>query len=223
MNNKFGALKAISVVLATLMVSSGAIADNKENNQGQGTQNVIVTNPATNPVQVKVTNTPLPVSGSVGITGTVPVSGSVGITGTPSVNIANTPTVNVGNSIKPSQLVKSISSSNCSSPLADHQSFDVNIPAGMVLVAKRVLALFNVAASTPVQLIIRRNDDPTGFDDIGGWLGSSDENGNVAHEFDFSSGVVVRSGTQVCFIAIVNGNNAVAASLFLYGYLANDE
>jgi hypothetical protein len=50
---------------------------------------------------VTVLNTPLPVQGTVGITGSVSAAQSgtwnVGVTGTPNVNVANSPTVSIGN------------------------------------------------------------------------------------------------------------------------------
>ena len=80
---------AFASVLAALFMAGAAGAAIA----APGAQNVIVTNPPSSPVpvngSVEITGT-VPVSGNVGITGTVPVSGNVGITGTPSVNVLNT-------------------------------------------------------------------------------------------------------------------------------------
>src|SRR5206468_2148510 len=46
---------------------------------------------------VRVLNTPLPVAGTVGISGTLPVTGTVAISGTPTVAISGTPNVRVTN------------------------------------------------------------------------------------------------------------------------------
>jgi hypothetical protein len=61
---------------------------------------------------VNTSSNPVPVTGSVGITGTanvnvtnsVPISGSVTLTGTPNVNVSNTPDVRITNTSIPVEL-----------------------------------------------------------------------------------------------------------------------
>jgi len=88
-------LTMVSVATAVLLVTGWGSALASSVGSLNATQ-VLVTNTTTNPAYVKETGT-VPVSGSLGITGTptVKVSGTPTVTG--SVGITGTPTVRVGN------------------------------------------------------------------------------------------------------------------------------
>ena len=216
MNSKLSGLTTISIVVATLMGSSAAIAD-------QPTQNVLVTNSTTNPVPVKGTgaNGTVPVSGNVGVTGTVGISGNVGITGmpavtisgTPSVNIANTPTVNVGNSPTPGQLVNVFSGGN--SPVC----VDVNIPGGMVLIVKRVSVSTGDGSFPNASGFIGISTANSGS--VGLRFLSFDGNGNASYDFEYPAGLVVASSQQTICSQVNVGATAVGHFMWVNGYLAS--
>ena len=162
------------------------------------TQNVIVTNPATSPV---------------------PVTGNVGLTGTP--------TVNVGNSPKPSQLVSAeLTGGTCTGPANGFQQFAISVPTGMVLVVNHVYVdVLRAAANTLVFFRLVSTDGTNGNDDIAQFAGitqGSGVNTVLSHDFQFPTGVVVRSGWTLC-VGASDGLISIGARAQLYGYLATDE
>jgi hypothetical protein len=196
MNSK---LKAISVALATLLATTGAFAAPPP----PGPQPVTVTNTTANPVPTVAT-------------GTQTVTGSVSVSNTPSVNIANTPTVNVGNSPLPSQLINTFNSG------VGQTCAGVSIPAGMVLIVKRVSVSAAIATAGDFGNIELETPN-------GGVVAihriTFDANGLASYDFDFPAGLVAFGDPQhtVCSFVLANSNPQAAHYLIVNGYLANDQ
>jgi len=190
--------------IVAFALTNAAIADNNG-----GTQNVMVTNPATNPVQVKVTNNPLPVSGNVGIMGT--------------------PTVNIGNSIKPGQMVVQFAdSNNTGCDEFGEYPFSITIPSGMVLVVNEVTVSTSGDSTYAGKraLIDFITFDGTNRAFVGSWFGTLDSNGIFSHDFHFAPGLVIKSGLVLCTGMGISGIGPVTTDVpiaILSGYLAKDE
>jgi hypothetical protein len=194
-------------------------------------------------IDVTVTNTPLPVQGTVNVgnfPASTPVTGSVSITGTPNVNVVNTPTVNIGNSLKPSQLVTVLNSSTIAAGTcsilgnildtiqkSDGTTTAFSIPSGQVFVITAA-DLYGISATAGNQVSLRlRRVSATDNNTLAERSVTADSSGLIGPQaFNFPTGAVVTSGVSLCVSAEMPAempNTFFPNRARVYGYFAKDE